>query len=327
MRCPSIPRTGARGFTLIELLVVVAIIGILMALILPAIGSAREAARRGQCMNNVKNVGFALQNFLNINNAFPNATTWGESPEAQASNDVSKSVIPSFNTQYFGQFNSAESANTPTDIGPLRSWVVDVLPGLDQQALYNDFNRQRVYFDAPGLVSRFYDTSKPSNAKIASTDLAILRCPNDDTIVKGDGNLSYGVNMGFALWHNDGLLGLAWCPGESGGTPTTITWGSPQEGGGAGAFKRTGVMFQGTTSGQTAWDMRHIASSITDGMSTTIVLAENILAGASPPDPTYSGQAPTNWGAAHPRYVGFICSESPCPQSTPCGTYRLSRNS
>src|SRR3954465_11361568 len=60
-----------RGFTLVELLVVIAIIGILVALLLPAIQAAREAARRSQCINNLKQYGIGLQNYHNSNNAFP----------------------------------------------------------------------------------------------------------------------------------------------------------------------------------------------------------------------------------------------------------------
>src|ERR1700722_10659447 len=64
-------RLGTRGFTLIELLVVIAIIAVLIALLLPAVQQAREAARRTQCKNNLKQLGLSMFNYESTYNQFP----------------------------------------------------------------------------------------------------------------------------------------------------------------------------------------------------------------------------------------------------------------
>ena len=105
--------TKRRGFTLVELLVVIAIIGILIALLLPAVQAAREAARRSQCINNLKQIGLALHNYEDTFKTFPPSGIYG---------------CP------------GDRSTSTTEIPYHHTWITKILPFLEQQPLYDQMN-------------------------------------------------------------------------------------------------------------------------------------------------------------------------------------------
>lgn len=130
-----------RGFTLIELLVVIAIIAILIALLLPAVQQAREAARRSQCKNNLKQIGLALHNYHDNFRAFPPG-------------DVRRT------------YGSGVQSWTTSQLG----WIPRILPFLDQAPLYNQIN-----FELEHGVS-----AAPNNV-LRREKLTVVRCPSDSS--------------------------------------------------------------------------------------------------------------------------------------------------
>ncbi|WP_406696805.1 DUF1559 domain-containing protein [Singulisphaera sp. Ch08] len=110
------PRTRPRGFTLIELLVVIAIIGVLIALLLPAVQSAREAARRSQCVNNLKQIGLAIHNYQSAIGAFP----------------------PGYVSNW--KRDTSDEGTAEDDLGQGWAWGSMILPQLEQTAVYNAIN-------------------------------------------------------------------------------------------------------------------------------------------------------------------------------------------
>jgi prepilin-type N-terminal cleavage/methylation domain-containing protein/prepilin-type processing-associated H-X9-DG protein len=117
--------TGRRGFTLIELLVVIAIIAVLIALLLPAVQAAREAARRSQCVNNLKQHGLAVQNYADVNGALPptyvngGGTVLADTPLLGYNNFSMKPRILPFLEQAaaYNALNFSFQGRTPSQIG------------------------------------------------------------------------------------------------------------------------------------------------------------------------------------------------------------------
>ena len=155
-----------RGFTLIELLVVIAIIAVLIALLLPAVQQAREAARRSQCKNNLKQLGLALHNYHDTVNMFPAAAYWRDPATGFALN----------------AYNGGGSGATM--VGQIsHSWLVSILPYFDQAPLYMTWNFSQNLTGATNLVA-------------ASTHLNALVCPSDPNATVGNKFTGMGGTMG-----------------------------------------------------------------------------------------------------------------------------------
>ncbi len=170
------------GFTLIELLVVIAIIAILIALLLPAVQAAREAARRIQCTNNMKQLGLAIHNYHEVYNLLPPGRIWKPLPGIP---------LP-------GMLMGVQ--DTP--------WFVLMLPQYEQQTLYNAFNfAVGVEGPAPGGLPLGWSV----NSTVMQAKIGLFQCPSDNdrpyvlslfpgapTIIQTRGN--YVVSWGNTQW-------------------------------------------------------------------------------------------------------------------------------
>ena len=149
----------SRGFTLVELLVVIAIIGILVSLLLPAVQSAREAARRMQCSNNLKQIGLAIHNYENATNSLPPGSGfYGGSPVALGS-------MPGF------ERFAGPQANNRANL------LYRILPYMEQQALYEAFGGDKVTQDNARMPD---PNNKQGGELLRGQRIPAYICPSDN---------------------------------------------------------------------------------------------------------------------------------------------------
>ncbi len=174
-------RSNRRGFTLVELLVVIAIIGVLVALLLPAVQAAREAARRSSCQNNLKQIAIATHNFHDTTRAFP--------------------------------FNGDPIAKAGCCIGPTSaqwSWLARILPFIEQNNLYD---QGKIAQNAALLTPVTID---PGPAATVAAQIPAYLCPSDGYSTQGPrtdcANFPGGTPVGQTNYK--GVSGANWAWGN-----------------------------------------------------------------------------------------------------------------
>ena len=166
------------GFTLIELLVVIAIIAVLVALLLPAVQQAREAARRSQCKNNLKQIGLALHNYHDTHQVFP---------PGGISNDSFFSRRPTSGTGCIGPGRSYTYA----------PWTVMILPFLDDANRYAQFQFSQVFVASSNLPVDSATPPTNTNQILFEQSNNRYQCPSDSNSGSGVNNTNYfGVQGG-----------------------------------------------------------------------------------------------------------------------------------
>jgi prepilin-type N-terminal cleavage/methylation domain-containing protein/prepilin-type processing-associated H-X9-DG protein len=232
------------GFTLVELLVVIAIIGVLVALLLPAVQTAREAARRMQCQNHLKQMALAVHNYQEIHGVFPPGH-----------------IIP----------RNMPGANGHETIAP---WQVTILPFIEQKALWDIYD-PKVFSDQDGAGG--------ANKIVRETSIAVYRCPTDlKAGEKGDpGDWPTGTRRWagiiFARSSYVGVAGKSYgqvpdCPDRCGNWDFTFGEATQLVRGVGAGWRGVFSVVDDQAAGSTLKSIR--LAEVTDGTSNTVIIGE-----------------------------------------------------
>lgn len=260
------------AFTLVELLVVIAIIGILVALLLPAVQAAREAARRAQCSNNMKNLALAALTYHDAYKHFP------------VDEDI-YSDPPAVFDLTTGAMLAGDAADPLRDAGKLSGagWIVGVLPQLEEQALYDQF---KPYLDKSWRAKQGLNANVPELRSALAVQLAVLSCPSDEFSGKARDDQNPFTKSG-EVSGAPVLASVTSYKGNAGDTGYTYSvshepfnepagyWSGGPEYGGKNLDIHYGVDCFGILWRYTYWRGGVKISEITDGTSHTFLIGES----------------------------------------------------
>lgn len=174
---------ASSGFTLVELLVVIAIIGILIGMLLPAVQQVREAARRTQCANNMRQLALAMHNYESAQMAFP--------PGLNCPIEISRDNPPgAFRTSNL--FADGSAIAQPPVRNSFGSWMVWIMPFMEQNNLFIQLNLS---------VREIAANAVGEQEAISTTVIPGLQCPSDvdDNVVNSFGNFWFATNSYFGV--------------------------------------------------------------------------------------------------------------------------------
>jgi prepilin-type N-terminal cleavage/methylation domain-containing protein/prepilin-type processing-associated H-X9-DG protein len=263
-----------RGFTLIELLVVIAIIAVLIALLLPAVQAAREAARRSQCVNNLKQIGLGMHNYHDTNGSLPpgvKSCCWG-------------------------------------------TWLVFMLPQIEQQSLFNAWNFGGDYLYYQGQYDAPLRYGGVANLTVTSTRVNAYMCPSDgnNQSLTGIGSTLSGVLYRITSQNYVVNFGNLHTPQQNSYMNVPFL-GAPFSDHDS---RLTGV--SAGTRGQYVFNF----SSINDGLTNTLLASECIVGVGTGGQykSSYDLRGFSWWGSAA-SFVGWLAPNSTLPDVLEASTY------
>lgn len=261
-------RLQRAGFSLLELLVVMGVMALLLSLLMPALMQSRAGARKIVCQNHLRQLALAMLMHHDQQERFPAAGLFGT-----------------------------------TGAKMYHNWVTAILPQLDQAVLYQQYDLSREYLDA-------------DNFSLTRTPVPVLTCPDDVSLERGEGNLSYVVNGGIgwtipldcpaSVHVEDDQIIISPLDLNGNGTVCPLE----QEPGPGPAdlelLRALSLFFVENWPAKTGTQRFHRLRDVTDGTTTTLMLAENVRAGFDP-------RQQTSWGSPEPLRTMFFVSSEVCP--------------